>query len=540
MDPNVNTGPVNPEPNPPSKPHDIAQPGPIDPATGQPDHGVEVTELKSWFRENAVSMVVTVGVVAAVCIWLDPIDTLKVVLGLGFIIFIHELGHFVAAKWCDVHVKTFSIGFGPAVPFCSYKWGETTYMIGIIPLGGYVAMVGENEGAEGEDEGEEDPRSFRKKSVGQRMVIISAGVIMNIIFGMGCFVAAYLHGVQEKPATVGYVEGGGGAWRAGMRTGDHIVNIDGRQNPYFDDLRPIVMSSSKDEQVPIEWDRKEPNGNVQHFSDTVAPIRDDGQRFPQIGIGPPSQLTLISGNKRKVKPYYSGTPAADATSADGQKFEPGDRIIKMTDPKNPKGEPTPVADYDEYYKRMVLFAKDDITFVVQRQRKDDGSGKEPETVAIVVKPAYRHDLGMRMQMGKVAALHEEGRQRRQSRRDRGRGGAAIDTRRPHQGRHAAGEGRQAPVVRGRASGLEQEGVPVAGCESRGTEETGGGGTPRPAALAAPVKRVGQGQDREVPGTPGRDASRAPHRRGRPVGGWSSTRRSGSITKPCSSRTARNR
>ena len=68
------------------------------------------------------------------------------VIGLGFVIFIHELGHFLAAKWCDVHVKTFSIGFGPAVPVCSYKWGETTYMLGIIPLGGYVAMVGEGDG----------------------------------------------------------------------------------------------------------------------------------------------------------------------------------------------------------------------------------------------------------------------------------------------------------------------------------------------------------------------------------------------------------
>ena len=87
------------------------------------------------------------------------------------------------------------------------------------------------------------------------MVIISAGVMMNIILGMGCFVAAYLHGVPEKPATLGYVEGGGAAWRAGMRTGDHITNIDGRENPFFDDLRPIVMSTRKDEQVRLEWDR---------------------------------------------------------------------------------------------------------------------------------------------------------------------------------------------------------------------------------------------------------------------------------------------
>ena len=137
MDDSTNNGPVNPAPNPDdSKPDDIARHGPNDPNTGQPDHGAEVTELKGWFRENAMSLVITIAVIAAVFVWLDPWDTFKVVVGLGFIIFIHELGHFVAAKWCDVHVRTFSIGFGPAVPFCSYKWGETTYMLGIIPLGG--------------------------------------------------------------------------------------------------------------------------------------------------------------------------------------------------------------------------------------------------------------------------------------------------------------------------------------------------------------------------------------------------------------------
>jgi regulator of sigma E protease len=131
---NVNGAPARPDD---PRPDDIARPGPTDPATGQPDRGAEVTELKSWFRENLFSLAITAVVVTLVCVYLDPIDTLKVVVGLGFIIFIHELGHFLAAKWCDVHVRTFSIGFGPAVPFCSYKYGETTYMLGIIPLGGY-------------------------------------------------------------------------------------------------------------------------------------------------------------------------------------------------------------------------------------------------------------------------------------------------------------------------------------------------------------------------------------------------------------------
>src|SRR5262249_38739237 len=79
------------------------------------------------------------------------IQALMVAVGLGFVIFIHELGHFLAAKFCDVHVQTFSIGFGPALPGCSFVRGETTYKIAAIPLGGYVNMVGEGPEAD-EDE----------------------------------------------------------------------------------------------------------------------------------------------------------------------------------------------------------------------------------------------------------------------------------------------------------------------------------------------------------------------------------------------------
>src|SRR6202011_3940817 len=83
-----------------------------------------------------------------------------VILGLGFVVFIHELGHFLTAKWCDVHVQTFSLGFGPALPGCSFRYGETLYKIALLPLGGYVSMVGE--GTE-PDENEDYPRSFKNK-----------------------------------------------------------------------------------------------------------------------------------------------------------------------------------------------------------------------------------------------------------------------------------------------------------------------------------------------------------------------------------------
>ena len=381
----------------------------VNPAPDQPGHTSEVVAVKSWLRENAFSLVVTAVVCALVFIYLDPIDTAKVVLGLGFIIFIHELGHFLAAKWCDVHVSTFSIGFGPAVPFCSYKWGETTYMVGVIPLGGYVQMVGQADGPESENDGDadDDPRSFRRKTVGQRMFIISAGVVMNIILGMICFMGAYMHGVQEKPATLGGVETGGAAWRAGVRTDSDIRQINSRANPVFNDLRPIVMSTQKGETVALDIEYRGEKSKVH-----VEPLRDEGSYYPQLGIVSPSKLTLLSLKKKGFSPVQPGTPAAALPKDNG--FQMGDRIVAMSDPdKYPDVTTIPLdsrdpdqkqPDYAVYHRRMVLLADKPITFHVIRKGKPD---TEP-VVALTVEPAYRADLGMRMQMGEVIALRKGG------------------------------------------------------------------------------------------------------------------------------------
>src|SRR5258707_5328687 len=107
-------------------------------------------------------LVFVAAVIVLLCVFFDPFALAKVALGLGFVIFVHELGYFLVAKWCDVHVTTFSIGFGPALPGCKFKWGETTYMLALFPLGGYVQMVGQVDGDESDDpDTKEDPRSYK-------------------------------------------------------------------------------------------------------------------------------------------------------------------------------------------------------------------------------------------------------------------------------------------------------------------------------------------------------------------------------------------
>ena len=149
--------------------------------------------------------------------------------GLGFVIFLHELGHFLLAKWNGVKVEKFSIGFGPTL--FGFRRGETEYVLAAVPLGGFVKMLGE--GPEDEANKSTDPRAYPNKSVWARMAIISAGVIMNLLLGLACFVYAYGQGMEETPAKIGGVMAGSPAYEAGIQPGDEVVAIDGRRDITF-------------------------------------------------------------------------------------------------------------------------------------------------------------------------------------------------------------------------------------------------------------------------------------------------------------------
>ena len=205
-------------------------------------------------------------------------------LGIGFLIFIHELGHFLAAKWCDVHVVTFSIGFGPALPGCSFTRGETTYKLAILPIGGFVNMVGEGPEA---DEEEDYPRSFKNKTVWQRMIIISAGVIMNIAFGAVCFIGVYLTaGVPRLPAVVYKTEPGSRAWQNGVRPGWTVSEVDGKKDPWWNQMQGKVALSSEGHAIPFTF--TDPQGKTHELE--IEPYRDDNYDRPFVGVLPPPRL----------------------------------------------------------------------------------------------------------------------------------------------------------------------------------------------------------------------------------------------------------
>ena len=135
-------------------------------------------------------------------------------LGFSLVVFFHELGHFLAAKWCDVKVERFCIGFGREI--IGFTRGETRYSFNILPLGGYVKMHGQEDFAvdkSGEWAVRNDPRSFSNKPVGARAAVVSAGVAMNLVFAAAAFAVVYMIGLDSISPVVGYVAPGNPASR---------------------------------------------------------------------------------------------------------------------------------------------------------------------------------------------------------------------------------------------------------------------------------------------------------------------------------------
>ncbi len=156
-------------------------------------------------------------------------STLWTILGIGLVIFVHELGHFLCAKKVGVRVEVFSLGFGPRL--WGFERGGTDYRLSAVPVGGYVKMAGDQpgEGAGAADE-------LGSRSVAERALIYSGGVIMNVIFALVVFPVIFAIGVPMVKPAVGAVEPGGPAWLAGLERNDEILEINGREVLGFSDV----------------------------------------------------------------------------------------------------------------------------------------------------------------------------------------------------------------------------------------------------------------------------------------------------------------
>src|SRR6266850_2651295 len=161
---------------------------------------------------------------------------------LGVIIVLHELGHFLVAKYFKIKVETFSVGFGPRL--WGFRRGDTDYRLSAFPLGGYVKMAGETPG----DTITGEAYEFLSKPKWQRFLVAAAGPAMNVILAVGLVMGLYLYGTDVPEFLVGQavinvVEPGSPAEKAGIKPGDQIVAFAGKEKPDWQDVQNTVLTS---------------------------------------------------------------------------------------------------------------------------------------------------------------------------------------------------------------------------------------------------------------------------------------------------------
>jgi regulator of sigma E protease len=249
--------------------------------------------------------------------WPEVLELLKgawylllVLIGFSVIIFVHELGHFLTAKWVGIRIETFAIGFGPRL--FGFKRGETDYCIRALPLGGYVKMMGQEDFAMDQDRVEAtkiDPGSFLAKTPGQRALVVSGGVVMNVIFAAIAFVVIFMHGWQAPAPVAGNVLAGSPAAEAGIKSGDRFVSVNGEKVLKFNELQMAIALSNPKESMAIVIDR-----DGKRIETKVQPLWSKSSELQQIGIsGAGSLIVRDSGMDIPGK----------------ENLKPGDQIVKV-------------------------------------------------------------------------------------------------------------------------------------------------------------------------------------------------------------------
>lgn len=346
-------------------------------------------------------------------VWLG----LQVALGLGFVIFVHELGHFLAAKTFGVRCDKFYVGFDVPISIGpikfprtlgKFQWGETEYGIGIIPLGGYVKMLGQDDDPrqaeieaqkirQGEGENAPlDPRSYPAKPVWQRMIIISAGVVMNLIFAVLLAAIAYWFGVPYNPTVAGSTIGGGPAWIAGLQTGDQVVKFGDMQEEdpdlrYADFAMGVIMQGFDDKTKPLPITVRRGEEKIDLVTAPSAKFSKDADIY-RVGLTTPTMPKVAS-------PPYSPHSFLAEQKPD---LKPGDMIVSVNGEKLPVDTRFGVAIGSELTKRLQANFEKPLKFTLQRP--GENKGDSPTQIELELPPVPVKTLGLGFAVGPITAI----------------------------------------------------------------------------------------------------------------------------------------
>ncbi|MDD4891422.1 MAG: RIP metalloprotease RseP [Phycisphaerae bacterium] len=274
-----------------------------------------------------------------------------VIIGFTAVIFVHELGHFLAAKYVGIRVERFAIGFGPRL--FGFKRGETDYCINLLPLGGYVKMTGQ-EDFQLEKGAVPDPKAFNNKSVGARSLVIASGVVMNVIFAAIAFMVVFMCGKSFHASQIGNVTFDSAAYGV-LRPGDVPLKMDGDD---VGDQTDVML-------IPALHSGKEPmNVLARHRDGTEEWLKIDPKAakggmldgLKSIGVDGDYRLVLDKKLDDSEKTAYEKTMKKSLLSGD---LKPGDVIVRAN------GQPV------EYYSDLVNLAQESggqpITLTAERK-----------------------------------------------------------------------------------------------------------------------------------------------------------------------------
>lgn len=235
-------------------------------------------------------------------------DAIVVAVVLGVMIFVHELGHFLAAKSFGVRVLVFSLGFGKRL--LGFKRGDTDYRLSALPLGGYVKMAGDDPS----ETRSGDPGEFLAKPRWQRFVIVVMGPAMNVVMAVALLAGLYRYhfqkpGYEEQPARLGDVDSASPAAQAGLQPGDLIARFDGVSNPRWEDV-DLKVFTTVDEPIPVQVQRGGKSLDVK-----LTPRAEGASRSGYAGWYP--YLPAV------IETVEPGLPANKAN------LQPGDQIVAL-------------------------------------------------------------------------------------------------------------------------------------------------------------------------------------------------------------------
>jgi regulator of sigma E protease len=299
-----------------------------------------MTELKDFFNKHFRLILFIAVFVAVVSLIAQNINTfgniLLTMLGFGSVVLVHEFGHFIVAKLSDIKVEAFSIFMPPTLlgvqkteegfrfrilPTIFAKEGdesgegglsftiggkckasETEYRLGLIPFGGFVKMLGQED--TGSVKTSDDPRSFANKPAGIRAAVLAAGVVFNVISAVIIFMIVFLIGINLRPAVVGGVMPDSPAARAGLKAGDEIIEVSGKSaNLDFSDIGIAAALSGRDEKIPLRV------RHVDGSEEDLALVAEQlpGEPLKAFGIVPPTSLTIGRLSEEDANDLYSKT-----------------------------------------------------------------------------------------------------------------------------------------------------------------------------------------------------------------------------------------